>query len=101
MVVEFSTFPVGGGIGMSRRLARVMTLIEASGLPYSVGAMGTSVEGSWSEVMRLIRKCHETLLRNGQRVMTHIVIDDRKGARGRLRGKVASLERKLGHRLAQ
>jgi len=99
MVVEFSAFPLGGAVSMSGRLTRVMRLIKAGGLPYTVGAMGTSIEGSWDEVMPLIRRCHEALLVNGERVMTHIVIDDRKGARGRLRGKVASLERKLKSQL--
>ncbi len=100
MVVEFSTFPIGGSASLSGRLTRVMKLIEASGLPYTVGAMGTSVEGSWDQVMRLIRRCHEVLRADSGRVLTHIVIDDRRGAKGRLRGKVASLERKLGRRLS-
>ncbi len=101
MVAEFSTFPIGGSVSMSGRLTRVMKLVEASGLPYTVGAMGTSIEGIWDQVMPLIRRCHETLRAGNDRVLTHIVIDDRRGAkgRGRLRGKVASLERKLGHPL--
>ena len=79
---------------MSERLSKVMRLIDSSGLDYRVGAMGTSVEGNWDQVMRLVKRCHQLLLAESQRVLTHIIIDDRKGARGRLIGKVTSVIRK-------
>lgn len=99
MIVEFSVIPMGGWTSMSGRLAKVMRLIDSSGLDYRVGAMGTSVEGGWDEVMRLIKRCHRLLLVGNPRVLTHILIDDRKGARGRLSGKVTSVLRKSGRSL--
>ena len=79
MIAEFSTIPLGTGVQMSKRLAKVMRLIDQSGLDYRVGSMGTSIEGGWDEVMRLIRRCHQALLSTSPRVLTHISIDDRKG----------------------
>ena len=99
MVVEFSVIPIGGGASMSGRLAKVMRLIDSSGLNYRMGAMGTSVEGGWDEILRLVKRCHRLLLAGSPRVLTHIVIDDRKGGRGRLVGKVASVARKSGRSL--
>lgn len=94
MVVEFSLIPIGVGVPMAKRLAKVMRLIDDSGLDYRVGAMGTSVEGTWDEVLRLIKKCHQAMLTKAPRVLTHITIDDRKGTKARLTGKVRSVIQK-------
>jgi uncharacterized protein YqgV (UPF0045/DUF77 family) len=61
--------------------------------------MGTVVEGSWKDVMQLIRKCHMTVLKNEDRVLTTITIDDRKGKTDRIEHKIRSVERRLGKRL--
>ncbi len=84
---------------MSRPLAKVMRLIDDSGLDYRVGPMGTAVEGSWDQVMRLIKRCHQAMLAQAPRVLTSVAIDDRKGAADRLEGKVASAVRKAGRPL--
>ena len=61
--------------------------------------MGTVVEGSFDEVIRLIAKCHKAVARDCPRVSTIIKIDDRKGARGQLDAKVAKVEQLLGRSL--
>ena len=99
MIAEFSVIPIGSGVHMSGRLAKVMRAIDESGLDYRVSSMGTAVEGSWDPVMRLIKQCHLILLSMSPRVLTHITIDDRKGAKGRLTGKVESVIRKTGRPL--
>jgi uncharacterized protein (TIGR00106 family) len=99
MVVQFSVIPIGSGVHMSGPLARVMRLIDDSGLDYRVGPMGTAVEGSWDQVMRLIKRCHQAMGTRAPRVLTSVTIDDRKGAFGRLEGKVASVVRKAGRPL--
>ncbi len=99
MVVQFSVIPLGSERHMSRPLAKVMRLIDDSGLDYRVGPMGTAVEGSWDQVMRLIKRCHQAMLAQAPRVLTSVAIDDRKGAADRLEGKVASAVRKAGRPL--
>lgn len=97
MLIEFSTFPIGGdGESLSPVVAEVIKLIDESGLSYQLTAMGTLVEGDWDEVMALVKKCHDKIGENFKRVYTKISIDDRKGAAGRLKGKVASVEEKAG-----
>jgi uncharacterized protein YqgV (UPF0045/DUF77 family) len=61
--------------------------------------MGTLIEGAADDVFDCIRKCHDNMLRHGNRVITTIKIDDRKGAEKRIKGKVKSVEDKLGHEL--
>ena len=39
MVVEFSMIPMGKGIGMSGELAKVMRLVDDSGIDYRLGPM--------------------------------------------------------------
>ena len=99
MLVEFSIIPIGSGSSISRKLAEVLKIVDASGLPYKINPMGTIVEGKWDELFRLIKKCHISALNNEERVLTNISIDDRKGKANRIELKVKSLEDKIGKKL--
>lgn len=99
MLAEFSIIPLGKGSSLGDDVAKVLKIIDNSKLPYKVNPMGTVVEGSWDEVMELIRKCHTAVLKNSDRLVTNITIDDRKGRSKRIDEKVKSLERRLGRTL--
>jgi len=62
--------------------------------------MGTIIEGEWSDVMAVVTACFETMRADCDRVSTQIRIDYRAGATGRLKSKVASVEQKVGRKLA-
>jgi uncharacterized protein (TIGR00106 family) len=96
MLVEFSIIPIGVGSSLGDRLAEVLKIVDASGLAYKVNPMGTVVEGEWNEIMELIKKCHATVMKTGERAVTKITIDDRKGKSGRIEEKVRSIERRIG-----
>ncbi len=99
MLAVFSIVPIGAGSSIGDQLAKVLTLVDASGLPYKINPMGTVVEGEWNEVMSLIRKCHKTVMKTEARTMTTIAIDDRKGRPNRIEEKVRSIERRIGKSL--
>jgi len=99
MLAIFSTFPVGKSESLSRDVAQIIKIIEDSGIDCQTTAMGTIVEGEWDEVMELIKKCHFKLRETSTRVNTKISIDDREGATGRIRGKIASVEKHLGREI--
>ena len=99
MLAMFSTFPIDKGSALGKDVAGVIDLIDKSGLDYQTTAMGTLVEGEWDEVMSLIKKCHHKLRKNSKRVNTKISIDDREGAKGRLKGKVADVEKIIGREI--
>ncbi len=101
MLAEFSIVPLGTGSSIGDRLAEVLRIVDSSGMPYKVNPMGTVVEGEWEEVMRLIRKCHREVMRRGERAITTISIDDRKGRPGRIDAKVRSVEKRLGRKLSK
>ncbi len=97
MLFQVSMFPTSkGGTSASADVARVIDIIDKSGLPYKFGPMSTAIEGSWDEVLAVINKARLALRRKYSRVYIVMSIDDRKGARGRLTGKTASVEKKLG-----
>ena len=96
MIVEFSIIPIDKeGKSLSEYIAKTINIIKESGLQHELHAMGTIVEGDAEEVFDLIKKCHLNMTRFSDRVYTSINIDDRKGATGRLEGKVVSVENKL------
>ncbi len=99
MLAEFSIVPIGVGSSIGDRLAEVLKIVDASGLPYKVNPMGTVVEGEWDEIMKLIKKCHKTLMKTGERALTTISIDDRTGKPNRIDEKVKSIERRIGKSL--
>jgi uncharacterized protein (TIGR00106 family) len=99
MLIEFYIVPVGSGSSIGGRLAEVLKIVDESGLPYKVNPMGTVVEGEWDELFSLVKKCHNTVINNEERVLTTISVDDRKGKPNRLDEKVKSIERRLGKQL--
>ncbi len=77
-------------------MAEALKIVDASDLDYALGAMQTTVEGDAETVMETILACHRRMLELAPRVLTHIAIDERKGATGRLEGKVRDVEEVLG-----
>ena len=79
MLVQFSIVPLAKGESISGQVARILDLVDGSGLPYRLTPMGTIVEGGWDEVMALVGQCHREALRDAPRALTTITIDDRPG----------------------
>jgi uncharacterized protein (TIGR00106 family) len=97
MLFQLTMFPTDKrGSSVSAEVAKVINLIDRSGLPYRLTAMATIIEGEWEPVMKLINKARLMLRRNHSRVYIIITIDDRKGAKNRIAGKVESVKRQLG-----
>ena len=99
MIVQFSIVPLGKGPGIGDDVAKVLKIVENSGLSYKITPMGTVVEGSWDDVMGLIKKCHSLVLKSGERVVTSITIDDRKRRKNMMEEKIRSVEKRLGKSL--
>jgi len=99
MLVEFSIIPIGAGSSLGDHLAEVLRIVDSSGLPYKLNPMGTVIEGEWDETMKLIKKCHRAVMQTGERTVTRISMDDRKGKTNRIEAKVKSIEQRLGKSL--
>ncbi len=99
MLAQFRILPVGTGEETKELVGKTVALIEKSELDYQLTAMGVLLEGQWEEVMFVIQKCHEEVKKFAERVVTEIVIDDRKDLNGRLKGNVLEVEYVLGKNL--
>lgn len=99
MLIELSMIPIGSGSSIGERLAEVLRIVDAGGIPYKINPMGTVIEGEWDELFTLIEKCHKTMMKKEERVLTSISIDDRKGKPDRIEQKVKSVEKRPGKSL--
>ena len=95
LLINFSIFPLDKGESVSQYVARAVKIIKDSGLPYKLGAMGTSIEGEWEEVMDVVTRCFEELKQDCSRVYMGITGDYRKIGSGRIAAKVEAVERKF------
>jgi uncharacterized protein (TIGR00106 family) len=97
MLAEFSIYPMQTE-HLSRDVAKVIETLEGMGLNYHLGPMSTAVEGDWEQVLEAVRRCHQVVALSHDRVLTTIVIDDRKNQPHHLAEMISSVERQLGHR---
>ncbi|WP_461832567.1 MTH1187 family thiamine-binding protein [Aquifex sp.] len=96
-LVFVSMTPLGEGESVSKYVARVVDIVDKSGLPYVLTPMGTIIEGEdWDEVMNVLKKGFEALKEDCNRISITMKIDYRKGKKGRLVQKVKSVQEKLG-----
>ncbi len=99
MLFELTVIPLGEGTHLSRSIAEVIKIIDASQLPYQLTPSGTCIEGEWDEVLEVIRRCHDRMRESSSHVITSIRIEDDAGERDKLRRNIASVEEKVGYSL--
>ncbi len=99
VIIDFSIFPLDKeGASFSPYVARALDVIKSSGLDYTLGPMGTSIEGEWAEVMAVVDACYRELEQDCDRVYMNIKVDSKRGRSGGLTNKVASvLEKSESH----
>lgn len=99
-LVEFAMFPTDQTESKSTFVARVLDIVDKSGLNYQLTPMGTIIEAETvGEVFAVIDSAYAELQADCSRIYSAIKIDYRKGPVGRLNKKVASVEGKLGRGL--
>lgn len=96
VVLDFSMFPLDKGASVSPYVARCLDVVDRSGLDYRCHAMGTALEGDFDSLLGVVKQCFDALAVDCDRIECSIKLDYRKGRTGRLDGKVASVEQKLG-----
>ena len=100
VLLEFSMFPTTVGESKSRYVARILDIIDRSGVAYQLTPMGTILEGEWPEVMAVVTACFEALEADCPRISTQIKVDYRAGTESRMKSKIASVEDHLGRKLS-
>lgn len=92
-ILEISVVPIGTATpSLSAHLAAIPGLLESSGLSYRLHPMGTTVEGELDELLALASRLHEAGFAGGcRRVLTHLVLDDRRDLSRPMEEKVKRL----------
>jgi uncharacterized protein (TIGR00106 family) len=93
-------FPTEQTQSKSVFVARVLDIVDRSGLSYQLTPMGTIIEGETvEEVLLVINAAYMELQKDCGRIYSSIKIDWREGPVGRLGKKINSVEEKLGRKL--
>lgn len=90
MIVQFSVNPMDSE-HISDDISRITAYLDTTGLDYTVGPIGTSIQGEWDEVIPVIKRCHEMITDEHARVLTTITIDDHKGKEHSLESSVEAV----------
>lgn len=99
ILLEFSMTPITKGESVGDYVSRSLEIIDKSGLDYKLNPIGTVIEGEWDEVFSVVKQCFEKMSADCDRISTSIKVDYRKGGKGRITGKVSSIEGRLGRKL--
>ena len=99
VLLEFSMSPLGKSESVGKYVSRSLEIIEKSGVEYRLNPMGTVLEGEWDKVFGVVKKCFQRMSKDCGRISCVIKVDYRRGHKGRLSGKVASVEKRLKRKL--
>ena len=99
VLLEFSMSPLGKGESVGKYVSRSLEIIDKSKVDYRLNPMGTVLEGEWDEVLGVVKKCFERMSKDCGRISCVMKVDYRRGHKGRLGGKVASVEKRLKRKL--
>ncbi|KAI6380247.1 hypothetical protein MCOR25_001676 [Pyricularia grisea] len=82
-----------GNVSVANEVAEVQKLLKASGLKYTMHSAGTTVEGNWDDVMRVIGQAHTVVHRGGvQRVQTSMRVGSRTDKKQTAEDKVKRVQ---------
>lgn len=97
-VVQVSVVPVGtSSASISHHVAHCIDVLEATGLSFKLTPMGTVIEGDLRDILEAISKMHEgTFGDDVHRVLTTVIVDDRRDKRLTMAGKLEAVRRRRG-----
>ena len=99
VLLEFAMTPQGLGESVSRYVARILDIVDRSGITYRLTPMGTILEGDWDQVMAVVTDCFRALQSDCHRVGMNLKMDYRAGTESRLESKVDAVEGHVGRKL--
>ncbi|KAJ3144985.1 hypothetical protein HK101_002561 [Irineochytrium annulatum] len=95
-MVDFCVIPMGVGTSVSKEITECRRVLERSGLSYNMHSYGTTVEGEWDEVMRVVRQCHDAVHAMGcERISTTMKVGTRTDKKQSMQDKLDKVEELL------
>src|SRR5687768_15455573 len=99
VLLEFAMSPTGQPGSLAPYVARMLDIIDRSGVAYQLTSMGTILEGDWDQVMGVVGACFKALEADCPRIGMNLKMDYRAGPQARLRSKIDAVEQQLGRSL--
>ncbi|MFC4077285.1 MTH1187 family thiamine-binding protein [Salinithrix halophila] len=92
--MEISVVPVGRESGSFRDVVQeICQSVEEAGLKYQMTPTATVIEGEVDPLLQIAGDIHRQSFRDGvERVVTHLVLDDRKQERMELDAQVSKVK---------
>ena len=96
-MAEVSVVPLGtGSASLSKYVAECVKAMDEAGIKYTLTPMGTIIEGTVEEILETVRMVHRIPLNHGaSRVLTRVVIDERRDKDATAQQKVESVNKRL------
>ncbi|MDE2121935.1 MAG: MTH1187 family thiamine-binding protein [Betaproteobacteria bacterium] len=101
VLLEFAMAPGGKGESVGAYVARILDLIDRSGVRYQLTPMGTILEGEWDQVFGVVKACFDELERDCDRISMNLKMDWRRGPQSRMESKLERVEGQLGRPLSK
>jgi uncharacterized protein (TIGR00106 family) len=98
-VCSVSVVPVGtGSTSVSAYVAKCHEILAGAGeIKYRLTPMSTVIEGELERILSIVAELHNVPFEKGAlRVLTTVMIDDRRDKELTMEGKLSSVESKLG-----
>lgn len=98
-VADFCLIPLGtGNPSVSSEVAEIQRLMKRCGLTFEMHSAGTTVEGPWDDVMKIIGQAHSLLHGNGVvRIQTDIRVGSRTDKKQTAKDKVKAVQALLNN----
>ncbi|ATJ83075.1 MTH1187 family thiamine-binding protein [Halomonas beimenensis] len=93
VIIDLCVVPLGVGVSVSPYVAACQRVIEDAGLEHRMHAYGTNIEGSWDEVLAVVKRCHEAVHAMGApRITTTLKLGTRTDREQHMDDKLESVE---------
>ena len=80
VLVSVQVLPRADGLDIYDVVDRAIGVVQKSGVPYEVGAMETTIEGSYDHLMAIVKEAQTACMDAGaDRVITVIKVDWKRG----------------------
>lgn len=94
MIADLTILPLGRSPHISTLLAEILQDIREQEVRHQLTATGTSLEGTWDQIMQAAKRAHMIARRQTPHVVTLLKIEDDAEATNPLETNVRSVEQK-------
>jgi uncharacterized protein (TIGR00106 family) len=94
MIADLTVLPIGRSPHISTLLAEILQDIRDQDIRHQLTATGTSLEGTWDQIMQAAKRAHSIARKQTPHVVTLLKIEDDAEASNPIESNVNSMERK-------